>query len=85
MTIAVLITVEVAAMYNIMSSYFFGGVRTGEVVRYVLSLLKASLASSVHSNLSVFFSSLKKGNPFLSSLDMKRLRAAMQPFVSAHL
>ena len=65
--------------YSIMSSYFFGGVRTGDDVRYALSLLKASLASSVHLNLSVFFSSLKKGKPFLPSLDMKRLRAAMQP------
>ena len=78
-TIAVLITVEVAAMYSIMSSYFFGGVRTGKEVRYALSFLKASLASSVHLNLSFFFSSLKNGNPFLPSLDMKRLSAALQP------
>jgi hypothetical protein len=47
-TIAVLITVDVAAMYNIMSSCFFGGVRMGEEVRYALRLSKASLASSVH-------------------------------------
>ena len=46
-TIAVLITVEVAAMYSIMSSYFFGGVRMGEEVRYALSFLKASLTSSL--------------------------------------
>ena len=70
-TIVVLITVEVAAMYSIMSSYLFGGVRTGEDVRYALSLLKASLASSVYLNLSVFFSNLKKGNPFSPSLDIK--------------
>ena len=44
-TIDVLIIVEVATMYNIMSSYFFGGVRMGEEVRYALRLLKASLAS----------------------------------------
>ena len=63
-TIVVPTTVEVVAMYCIMSSSFFGGVRTGEEVRYALSFLKASLASSVYSNLCVFFSSLKKGNPF---------------------
>ena len=48
-TIAVLTIVEVAKMYSIMSSSFFGGVRTGEEVRYALSFLKASLASSIHS------------------------------------
>jgi hypothetical protein len=64
MTIAALTTIEVAAMFNIMSLCFFGGVRTGEEVRYALRLSKASLASSVHSNLLVFFSNLKKGSPF---------------------
>jgi hypothetical protein len=37
----------VAAMYNIIASCFFGGVRIGEVMRYALSFSKASLASSV--------------------------------------
>jgi hypothetical protein len=77
--IVVLTTIEVAAMYSIMSSCFFGGVRTGKEVRYALRLSKAFFASSVHSNLSVFFSNSKKGNPFSPSHDMKRLRAAMQP------
>jgi hypothetical protein len=77
--IATLTTIEVAAMYCIMSLCFFGGVRAGKEVRYALRLSKASLASSVHSNLPVFFSNLKKGNPFSPSHDMKRLRAAMQP------
>jgi hypothetical protein len=62
--IVALTTIEVAAMYSIMSSCFFGVVRTGEEVRYALRLLKASLASSVHSNLPVFLSNLKKGSPF---------------------
>jgi hypothetical protein len=62
-----------------MSSCFFGSVRMGEEVSYALRLSKASLASSVHSNLPVFFSNLKKGNPFSPSHDMKWLRAAMQP------
>jgi hypothetical protein len=73
-----LTTIEVATMYNIMSSCFFGGVRTGEEVRYALRLLKASLASSVHSNLPIFFNNLKKGSPFSPSHDMKRLRYTMQ-------
>jgi hypothetical protein len=46
--IAAMTTIEVAAMYSIMSSYFFGGVRMGEEVRYALRLSKASLASTVH-------------------------------------
>jgi hypothetical protein len=54
----------VVAMYNIIASCFFRGVRTGEEVRYALSFSKASLASSVHSNLTVLFSNLKKGSPF---------------------
>jgi hypothetical protein len=66
-------------MYNIIASCFFGGVRTGEEVRYALSFSKASLASSVHSNFPVFFSNLKKGRPFLPSHEIKQLRAAMQP------
>jgi hypothetical protein len=61
-------------MYNIMSSYFLGGVSMGDEVRYTLRLSKASLASSVHSNLPVFFNSLKKGSPFLPSHEIKRLR-----------
>jgi hypothetical protein len=69
--IAVLTTIEVAAMYCIISSCFFGGVRMGEEVRYALRLLKASLASSVHLNLPVLFSNLKKGSPFSPSHDMK--------------
>jgi hypothetical protein len=69
----------VAAMYNIIASFFFGGVKAGEEVRYALSFSKASLASSVHSNLPVFFRSLKKGSPFLPSHEIKRLRAARQP------
>jgi hypothetical protein len=64
MMIAELTTIEVAAMYSIMSSCFFGGVRTGEEVRYALRLSKASLGSSVYSNLLVFFSNFKKGNLF---------------------
>jgi hypothetical protein len=79
MTIAVLTTMVVAAMYNIIASCFFGGVRIGEEMRYALSFSKASLTSSVHSNLPVFFRSLKEGNPFSSSHEIKRLRAAMQP------
>jgi hypothetical protein len=78
MTIAALTTMVVAAMYNIIASCFFGGVRIGEVVRYALNFSKASLASSVHSNLPVFFRSLKKGNPFSPSHEIKQLRAAMQ-------
>jgi hypothetical protein len=66
-------------MYNIMSSCFLGGVSMGDDVRYTLRLSKASLASSVHSNLLVFFNSLKKGSPFSSSHEMKRLMAAMLP------
>jgi hypothetical protein len=61
--------IEVAAMYNIMSSCFFGGMSTSDEVRYTLRLSKASLASSVHSNLSVF-------SP---SHEMKRLRADILP------
>jgi hypothetical protein len=51
----------------------------GDEVRYILRLSKASLASSIHSNLPVFFSSLKKGSPFSPSHEMKQLRAAMLP------
>jgi hypothetical protein len=69
--IAVLTTIEVAAMYSTMSSCFFEGVSTGEEVRYALRLSKASLASSIHSNLPVFFSNLKKGSHFSPSHDMK--------------
>jgi hypothetical protein len=58
-TIAALITVDVDDMYNIMSSFFLGGVSMGDEVRYILRLSKASLASSVHLNLPIFFSSLK--------------------------
>jgi hypothetical protein len=70
-TIAALTTVDVANMYNIMSSFFLGGVSMGDEVRYTLGLSKASLASSVHLNLPVFFSSLKKGSPFSPSHEMK--------------
>jgi hypothetical protein len=49
-----LTTVEVTAIYSIMSSCFFGGMSTGEEVRYAFRLLKASLASFVHSNFLVF-------------------------------
>jgi hypothetical protein len=66
-TIVVLTTVDVTDMYNIMSSFFSGGVSMGDEVRYILRLSKASLSSFVHSNLHVFFSSLKKGNPFSKS------------------
>jgi hypothetical protein len=66
-------------LYNIMSSCFFGGVSTGDEVRYNLTLSKASLAFSVHSNLPVFFNSFKKGIPFSPSHEMKRLRAVMLP------
>jgi hypothetical protein len=69
--IAALTIVEVAAMYNVISSCFFGGVSTGDEVRYTLRLLKANLTSSVHSNLPVFFNSLKKGSSFLPSREMK--------------
>jgi hypothetical protein len=41
-------------MFNIMSSFFFGGVSMGDEVRYILRLSKASLASSVYSNSPVF-------------------------------
>jgi hypothetical protein len=68
----------VAAMYNIIASCFFGGVKIREEMRYALSFSKASLASSVHLNLPVYFRSLKKGNSFLPSHEIKRLRAAMQ-------
>jgi hypothetical protein len=78
MTIIALTTMVVAAMYNIIASCFFGGVRIGEEMRYALNFSKASLASSVHSNLPVFFRSLKKGNPFSPSHEIKQLRAAMQ-------
>jgi hypothetical protein len=69
----------VAAMYNIIASCFFGGVRIGKEMRYALSFSKVSLASSIHSNLPVFFRSLKKGNPFSPSHEIKRFGAAMQP------
>jgi hypothetical protein len=59
----------VAAMYNIIASCFFGGLRIGEEMRYALSFSKESLASSIHLNLPVFFRSLKKGNPFLLIVD----------------
>jgi hypothetical protein len=52
--IAALTTVDVADMYNIMYSFFFGGVSMGDEVRYILRLSKASLASSIHSNLPIF-------------------------------
>jgi hypothetical protein len=71
--------IDVADMYNIMSLFFLGGVSMGDEVRYILRLSKAFLASSVHSNLPVFFSSLKKGSPFLPSHEMKRLSTAMLP------
>jgi lysylphosphatidylglycerol synthetase-like protein (DUF2156 family) len=71
MTIVVLTAMVVAAMYNIIALFFFGGVKTSEEVRYTLSFLKASLASSIHSNLPVFFRSLKKGSPFSSSHEIK--------------
>jgi hypothetical protein len=70
-TIAALTTIEVTAMYNIMSSCFFRGMSMGDEVRYDLRLSKASLAFSVQSNLLVFFNNLKKGNPFLSSQEIK--------------
>jgi hypothetical protein len=41
-------------MYNIISSFFSGGVSMGDEVKYILRLSKASLAFSVHSNLPVF-------------------------------
>jgi hypothetical protein len=66
-------------MYNIIASFFFGGVKIGEEVRYALIFLKASLTSSIHSNLPVFFRSLKKDSPFSPSHEIKQLRAAMQP------
>jgi hypothetical protein len=62
-----------------MSSFFLGGVSMGDEMRYNLRLSKASLASSVYSNLHVFFSSLKKGSSFSPSREMKRLRVAMLP------
>jgi hypothetical protein len=49
----------------------------GDDVRYTLRLSKASLASSVHLNLLVFFHSLKKGSPFSLSHEMKQLRVSM--------
>jgi hypothetical protein len=66
-------------MHNIMSLCFLGSVSMGDEVRYTLRLSKASLASSVHSNLHVFFNSLKKVSPFLPSCEIKRLRATMLP------
>jgi hypothetical protein len=63
--------VDVADIYNIMSSCFLGGVSMGDEVKYTLRLSKASLTSSVHSNLPVFFNSLKKGSPFSPSHEMK--------------
>jgi hypothetical protein len=51
----------------------------GDKVRYTLRLSKASLSSSVHSNLPIFFNNLKNGSPFLPSHEMKRLRVAMLP------
>jgi hypothetical protein len=69
----------VAAMYSIIDSCFFGGVKMGEEMRYALSFSKASLASSIHLNFPVFFSNLKKGSPFSPSHETKPLRAAMQP------
>jgi hypothetical protein len=53
-TTAVLTIVDVADMYNIISSFFSGGVSMGDEVKYILRLSKASLAFSVHSNLPVF-------------------------------
>jgi hypothetical protein len=52
--IAALTIVDVVDMFNIMSSFFFGGVSMGDEVRYILRLSKASLASSVYSNSPVF-------------------------------
>jgi hypothetical protein len=83
--IAALTIVDVADKYNIMSSFFLGGVSMGDEVRYVLRLSKASLASFVHSNLLVFFSSLKKGSPFSPSHEIKRLRATSFQSIFAHL
>jgi hypothetical protein len=78
-TIAALTTVHVADIYTIISSCLLGDVSMGDEVRYTLRLSKASLASSFHSNLLIFFYSLKKGSPYSPSRDMKRLSAAMLP------
>ena len=48
-------------------------------VRKVLSLVNAASASSIQENFSDAFRSLKKGRPFSPSLEIKRLRAAIQP------
>jgi hypothetical protein len=50
---------------------------TGGVVRKVINSSSAWSALFVHSNLSNFFSSLKKGRPFSPSLLMKRPKVAI--------
>ena len=52
---------------------------TRGVVRNCLSSIKALLALGVQVNFSEALSSLKKGKPFLSNQDMKRLKATIHP------
>jgi len=54
-------------------------VRTDGEVRKVLSCANAMSASSAQENFFDAFNSLKKGSPFSPSLEMNRLRAAIQP------
>jgi hypothetical protein len=77
--IAVLTTLHVADMYSCKFSWGSGATRMSEVVRYFFKSLKASCASCVHSNLSCFLRSLKKGSPLIPSHEINPLKVAMHP------
>ena len=66
-------------MYRSKSSFGGGAVRIGGFDRKSLSCVNALSASSVHLNLFCRLRSLKKGSPCSPSLEINRLRAAMQP------
>jgi hypothetical protein len=55
------------------------GARTRGEVKNSLSYVKATSASFDQTNFSEALSSLKKGKPFSSSREMKRLKAAIDP------
>ena len=56
-----------------------GGTRIGAVVNILLSLSRASSASTVHAKCSAFFRSRYSGGAFSPSREMKQLSAARQP------
>src|SRR4051812_48032161 len=73
-----LITRLVAAMYINRGSPGSGAARIGAEERISLSCFNAASASSVHVNLSAFFSNLYSGRAFSPSRLTNRLTAATQ-------